>query len=760
MKRKVLIFFLFMVALLAQTTKKNEITGKVADNDTKQSLIGVNIYVQNKNIGTTTNDKGEFIIQNVPDGNHTIIFSYIGYKKVIKTDVVVRPGRNTYLEINMHPESVEMENVVVTGGYFNELDEKPLSAINYSSEEVRRAPGAGGDIGRIISSLPSVAKTNDQRNSLIVRGGSPVENTTYLDNIEIPNINHFPVQGNSGGGISLIDVDFLNDVTFSAGGFSASYGDRLSSIMELKYREGDKQRFFPQVNVSLKGLGVSAEGPIVKDKMSFMFSANRSYLDFLLDAAKAEGAVPKYYDAQGKISWNLNENNKISIINLFSDDYTSLAQDKALESKENSYGTTKARVNTLGLNWQLIWGKNGYSNTSFSHTYQHFKYDLFKTLNQSRDFYNISNENTISIRNVNYLKFSENFKIETGLEAKYGINDFDLQYGQDFTEDGSVKPVFNIKRDLKTFKGAAFVTLNFSIASRLSLMPGVRYDYFDYNKKSLVSPRLAVSYRLNDITSLNAAAGIYYQNIPALMLVQSDAFKNIDVPKVYQYVAGFNLMLNEDTKLSIEAYDKEYRNFPMDTQSPYKFLLDNSVAEHVVRIDGNIVSTGEAYARGVEIVLQKKMAKDFYGLVSASYSETKYKDLMGNWKYRIYDNKWMFSVEGGYKPSETWDLSVKWLFAGGAPFTQFDKAQSTKARTGIYDIARYNAERMPAYHSLTVRVDKRFNFNSSSLVVYCDIWNVYNRQNIASYEWSEISNNIKEIKQWDTLPVIGIEYEF
>ena len=175
-------------------------------------------------------------------GTYIISFSYIGYESATKTDVIVKPERTILLNVELKSSSIQIGNVFVKSGYFTELENKPVGTVNFSSEEIRRAPGSAGDVSRILFGLPSLAKINDQYNSLIVRGGSPVENSFYLDNIEIPNINHFPVQGSSDGPIGLLNVDFIDDVNFYSGGFSPIYGDRLSSIMELKYRDGNKEK--------------------------------------------------------------------------------------------------------------------------------------------------------------------------------------------------------------------------------------------------------------------------------------------------------------------------------------------------------------------------------------------------------------------------------------------------------------------------------------------------------------------------------------
>ena len=284
----ILIFFLILSIVSAEDQPKGNLEGKIVDYSSKSPLIGVNIFNIDNGIGTSTDNKGNYSFKNLQVGTYIIQFSYVGYEKVIKTDVIIRSKRTTYLNIDMETASVQMDNVLVESGYFHEIENRPLGTVNFSSEEVRRAPGSAGDVSRILFGLPSLAKVNDSRNSLIVRGGSPIENSFYIDNIEIPNINHFPVEGSSDGPIGLLNVDFIGDVNFYSGGFSPIYGDRLSSIMEISFREGAKDKIQPQINLSMSGFGTAVEGPI-SDLGSYMLSGNMSYLDLILNEKETGG---------------------------------------------------------------------------------------------------------------------------------------------------------------------------------------------------------------------------------------------------------------------------------------------------------------------------------------------------------------------------------------------------------------------------------------------------------------------------------------
>ncbi|MCF7811985.1 carboxypeptidase-like regulatory domain-containing protein [bacterium] len=214
------------------------IKGRALDVDTQMGLAGANVVLIGTELGASSDLDGYFTINRVPIGSYSIECSFLGYEPVIITDIIVRPERISMPVIELKGTAIKMDEVVVKPTYFKKTEKQPSSFINISKEEIRRASGSGGDVSRIMMSLPSVAKVNDMRNSLIVRGGSPVENGYCIDNIAIPNINHFPSQGASSGAIGLINVDFIKDAQFYSGGFSAAFGDKLGSLMDITFREG------------------------------------------------------------------------------------------------------------------------------------------------------------------------------------------------------------------------------------------------------------------------------------------------------------------------------------------------------------------------------------------------------------------------------------------------------------------------------------------------------------------------------------------
>ena len=245
-----------------------------------------------------------------------------------------------------------------------------------------------------------------------------------------------------------------------------------------------------------------------------------------------------------------------------------------------------------------------------------------------------------------------------------------------------------------------------------------------------------------------------------ILLSQNEIHQQLETPSAMHYILGIDHLLTPDTKLSLEAYQKNYDHFPLDPNQPQLFVLDELFYRYGFFFNHEqLVDQGKAIAKGVEIVLQKKLAKDFYGLASAAYFRARYRDIDGIWRDRVLDNRMLFSLEGGYKPDQNWEFSLRWIYAGGSPYTPFDLDASRAAHRSVLDENKTNAERYPDYHSLNIRFDRRFYWGNSNLIFYLSVWNAYNRKNVASYFWNEQKQKQDQIYQWLLLPIFGLEYE-
>ncbi len=737
------------------------IRGQLVDAETKAPLIGANVILLNTLKGAATDLEGRFLIPKAPVGGYSLKFSYMGYEPLIKTDIIVKPQRTTFVTAELRASAMEMDAVTVFAGYFAKTDAQPVSAVNFSNEEIRRTPGSAGDVSRILMSLPSIAKVNDQSNSLIVRGGSPLENAFYIDNIEIPNINHFPTQGSSGGPIGLVNVEFIQDVSFSGGGFSPTYGDRLSSIMSLTFREGDRDKFEGQIDLNFAGFGGAAEGPLFNKKGAWLFSARRSYLDLLVKAIDIGTTVaPRYGDYQGKFVYDLSPKHKIMLVSVWGDDHNNPDRETAIENDMTVYGPQDIYERTTGFNWRGLWGRKGYSQTSLAYTASKFSESFSETSTGNLVVDNHSLEREFKLRNVNHFQINRRNSLEFGLDMKYLKSSFEIGYADYSDAFGEQVAAALHQKKMSAQKTGVFFDYAAKPFAHLTTHLGLRADHFSFNNSSSLSPRLALSWRLTNRTSFNGAIGSYHQALPLLLLAQNATNERLKTPEAKHFVFGISHLLSPDVKLTLEAYRKNYSNFPLDPGQPSLFLVDEIFYRHGFFLNHErLVDSGEAWSQGVEVVLQKKLAQGFYGLASASYFRARYRGLDGSWRDRVFDNKVLVAIEGGYKPNQRWDVSLRWIYAGGAPYTPLNLTASKASRRAVLDENRVNEARFADYHSLNVRADRRFYWGSSNLTAYLSVWNAYNRKNVAAYFWNEQEQKPDQIFQWLLLPIFGLEYE-
>ncbi|MFQ5569485.1 MAG: TonB-dependent receptor domain-containing protein [Rhodothermales bacterium] len=754
----------FAFSSYGQPVPFGTVKGQLLDAETKLPLIGATVLLAPTSRGTTTDIDGYFIFTSVPVGSYLLRFSYVGYEPVSKTDVIVRSERITFLQAELYPAVLEAEEVIVRAGYFSDAADQPVSLTGFSAEEIRRAPGAAGDVSRIISGLPGIAKVDDMKNSLVVRGGSPTENSFFVDNIEIPNINHFPTQGSSGGAVGLLNVDLINHVDFFAGGFSAAYGDRLSSVMNVQFREGNRDEFDMQFDLSLAGTGFVSEGGLGASQGSWLVSARRSYVDVLVNTffeEEAGAAMPTYSDVQAKLVYDLAPRHRVTVLDILGMDRSVIDKDDALNEQETFYGDWGATENTLGVNWRFLWGTHGYSNTALSHSVTRFRSTSSKTQTGDVFFDNRSLEQEFRLRNVNTYRVSPAHRFEFGVEAKLLHTSYDQYYAASTDLLGHATPALRVDDDITAAKLGAFVSYRWHPLSRLSVTSGLRLDHFTFNGHTHISPRMAASYQLTSRTAFNAALGLYAQNLPLVLLAQSETNKALKNPVAFHYIIGMQHLLTDHTRLTIEVYNKAYRHFPLDPTQPSLFIIDQLFYQNGFFLHHeHLVDTGKAYTRGVELMIQKKLARNVYGMISGSYFRSRYRDYDGEWHNRVFDNRYLFNVEGGYKPSHKHEISGRWIYAGGTPYTPFDFAESRRLNQGILDVNQVNAARLPAYHSLNLRYDRRFHFKRSTLIAYLSVWNVYGRRNLSALDWNESDNAPRSLQQWGTLPILGLEFEF
>ena len=342
MKNRFLYTCIFLLSSLALFSQNGIIKGTLVDATNNEPILFANILVLDTDIGASTDEDGNFQIEITP-GVYNLRFTYVGYKDQTLFEVSVKSSRPTTLEVRMETTQLTIEEIVVKASAFRKTEESPVSLRNIGITEIKRNPGGNRDISRVIQNLPGVTSTASFRNDLIIRGGAPNENRFYLDDVEVPNINHFATQGASGGPVGLINVDFIKEVDFYSGAFPANRGNTLSSVFNFKQKDGRDDKLGFTATVGASDIGLTMEGPI-GDKTTFLLSARRSYLQFLF---KAIGLpfLPTYNDFQAKVKFKPNNKNEFTFIGLGAIDDFELNLD-ANETETQRYQLGFLPVNT------------------------------------------------------------------------------------------------------------------------------------------------------------------------------------------------------------------------------------------------------------------------------------------------------------------------------------------------------------------------------------------------------------------------------
>jgi len=716
--------------------KTGLIKGRVVDMETKAPIAGVAVSIAGTEHASVSDEAGAYALPGVPLGYYAVSFEMEGYYADSRTDIIVRSGRTTFLNVELLKVRTINEEVRVVANYFPEAPAAPVSRTEFNPEELRRDAGSAGDISRALYVVPGIVKADEEANDLIVRGGSPAENGFYIDNVFMPNINHFPQQGASGGNISMLNMDFIENVEVFTGGFGAAFGNRLSSVFDIAYREGNRERVNGQLNLSAIGYGAQLEGPMPGKKGAWMLSANRSYLDLIAKALDSDNPSD-YWDINSKATYDLGGRDKLTFLAIGGSSRTEYENDTR---ELFSYATA-------GLNWRHLWGDAGYSDTALSWSFLDGTENEYWEGEGVHEQYDYSNK-WLTLRNVNHLRLADGHRLEFGAEAQ----NIRFRNWDDFD---------NAETRLSGTSAGAFLTYLVQLFPNVSLSAGARVDYVPLSERFHLSPRLSFAWVLTKRLTMNGAYGVFYQQMPLFLIKQDPGNASQPDPRARHVVVGFKYLLAKDVQLTLEAYDKRYADHPMSPDYPFWFVIDDVNGDEDRFWDyGALVGEGRAYARGVELTLQKKISKKLYGLLGLTYYRARYRDLLGYWRNRLFDNRFIFCVSGGYKPSRTWEVNVRWTLAGNKAFTPVDEEMSIKYGFPYIRLEDIMAGHLDNYQNFSFRVDKRFSFRGSNLIVFLGALNLFNHQNELYRFWDSIGNQYLSGYMWETIPYIGFEFEF
>src|ERR1035437_985171 len=375
--------FFSLIVLSSQVFAQNGVLkGRIYDAKTNQALEFAAILIQGTTISSTTDVEGNYAFTGLEPGFKRLVISLVGYEKTISSEVQVQGNQTTFLDVAVEQTSVQLSEVTVRSTINVKRIESPISVLSIGVQEIEKSAGANRDVSKIVQALPGVGATNPNRNDLVVRGGGPSENVFYLDGIEIPVINHFATQGSSGGTVGVINPDFVRDIDFYTGAFPADKGNALSSVMDIRQKDGSTDRLHTKLSVGASDAALTLDGPIGNNS-TFIVSARQSYLQFLF-AAIGLPFLPPYNDFQVKVKTRIDKKNEITFLGIGAIDNDAL--NTGIKNPPESQAYLLAYLPTY-IQWNYTVGA----------VYKHFAETHYDTWVLSRNM----------LRNTNY-KYKDN----------------------------------------------------------------------------------------------------------------------------------------------------------------------------------------------------------------------------------------------------------------------------------------------------------------------------------------------------------------
>ena len=746
-----LALLLNVTSLLAQ---QGTLKGQVYSTKSNEPLESASVRVQGTSLGARTDVQGRFVIAGLKPGFVRLIVSMLGYETTTSAEVQVIGNQTSFIDIALDEASTSLTEVVVRPNMRLKRVESPLSLQTLGIKQIEKNAGANRDISKLVQTLPGVGATDPNRNDLIVRGGGPSENVFYLDGIEIPVINHFSTQGASGGVVGMINPDFVREISFYTGAFPTSRTNALSSVMEIKQRDGDTDRMHVKASVGASDAALTIEGAL-SEKSSFIASARQSYLQWLFKAIKLP-FLPTYNDFQLKYKHRFNAHNELTILGIGAID------DMSLNTKLQSTGSEVQRYILSYLPRYKQW------NYTVGAVYKHYgaehtdSWVLSRNMLRNSSVKHQSNDPTLP-------KLSEYQSDETEsklrYERMYTTLPFKLSFGAGLRyadyrnraerlayQSGKVVPL-SYDAHIRLLAYSAFAQASDEyLGRRLKIGLGVNLvgntlNSVMSNPFPQLSPRLSVSFALTDDIDLNANFGRYAMQ-PSYTSMGYQAPDGTYLNKMRlryitsnQAVLGGEYHLGSYLHFSVEGFYKSYSSYPISELEGIS-LASKGTEYGQVGAEA-VLSTGEGRAYGAEVVARLMPWHQFSATATYTLFRSEFTDKAGIYRPSSWDTRQMLNLLLSYRLGKSWYLSASWRYSGGAPYTPIDmelstnKAAWTVTNRAYPDYARFNTLRLPAKHQLDLRLDKEFYFKRWMLNLYLDVQNAY----LSSYVSAPIYTN-------------------
>lgn len=798
-----LLFFAFFsmqpYTLVAQEVTQT-VRGKITDSESGQPLPGVNVLILKDSTalkGATTNEKGFYTITGIPTGRLTMRVSFIGYRTVF-IPLFVTSAKEVLQNVSLEESATglaEIEVKATAESYvINEM--ATVSAKTFNLEETMRYAGSRGDPARMASNFAGVQGGDDSRNDIVVRGNSPLGVLWRLEGIDIPNPNHFAVSGSSGGPVSVLNNKLLGSSDFFTGAFPADYGNSMSSVFDVRFRNGNNQKHEFNAQFGFLGTELGAEGPINKEKgSSYLFAYRYSTVSIfsLMGISIGTSAVPKYQDASFKLNFPGKNESNFAIFGLGGTSSVDiLISEQTDPSEVDLYGENdrdqlfRTRMGVLGMTYSKAFKNNAYLKSTLAVSSEHQRSNHFyvvrhitpEGLFQVDSLYPLLvynfNQQKISHASTYNKKFGAKNVLKVGYMADFFIQNYlDSNYSNLFSQ-------WNTRWDYQGNAGLlrAFAQWKHKFTDRLSLMLGIHNQFFTLNNTySLAEPRVGMRYDLDEKSSLNAGFGLHSQIQPMYTYfyqrynAQGEAVlhnRDMEMSKSLHYVIGYNRSLSRSVSMKSEVYYQQLFNIPVEI-NPSSFSMINQGSGFQRFFPDSLTNTGTGYNYGVEVTLEKAFSKGYFFMFTGTLFNSRYVGSDGIERNTDFNGNYVLNglaqKEFKIKDRSLIGIGTKVTYAGSRRYGVVDTTASNLQNEIVFLDDRYNEFQFRPYFRLDMKVNLVFNRKKVTHEVGLDLVNILGTQNILSLTYAPVpgdpnANPIRENYQLGFLPIFFYRIDF
>ena len=749
--KTILIFFFTLNLLHSQNCTLN---GYVLEQGSKEPLINVTLTVKGTKIGTLTNKSGYYSLKNIPSGKQTIVISYIGYQK-LESEMFFKEDESIKKDFELKNKTISGKEIVVTAEREIEKRQINVSKVDIPIGQLSQIRiGGEADIFRALQYLPGVLTSSQISSGLYIRGGSPDQNLVLIDGSTVYNPSHLL------GFYSSFNPEAIKDVELIKGGFPAEYGGRMSAVLNLTQKDGNRDSVEGTATLGIISSKASLQGPIGNG--SWFLGGRRTYLDLLLSLLPEDSLNPlpsfNFWDANGKITQDLSDNDKV-----FTSGY--------LSADNLNFGGGGLKFN-LGISnkagavrWNHIFGDNLFSVLNLSVS----KYKTGFDVDNAGFAFQIENSITDYTSKLNLEWFTSNdLTIKTGLDYTHYV----FKYLQNFTgkldslpKDGQVNGAGGTNFTLPDDVFSGYLQANYQVNDLLGFQVGAHGYHYTLPNTNYIDPRIAARYQLNEDVILKAAVGRYTQYLK-LASLPDFSFFDTWLPTDTTVLPGFSNHYN----LSIETQPFEGFNFNVDMY--YKTLENISEINQYTTTSKSVSDafyTGNGNSYGLELFLQKK-AGDLTGWVgySLGFVNAKFDSINNGKEFRPkYDRRHDLKIVGQYKINDRWDLGGSFTYQTGQSYTGVTSRYEARlpgqnSGIGITVPAERYGLRLPSSHQLNLNATYNTSIFGLPLKMLIDVYNVYSRRDIW-FSYYDVSKKIVEVTDVLLLPIIptiSVEVKF